>query len=100
MMRVVLSWLVFAALMCGTYGCAHVTPVPRVEYRDVKVAVPTPCKPNLGPTPDYPDTDAKLKAATDDYDYVSRLVAGRLMRIARGLAQEAALAACAAAPIP
>lgn len=80
-------------------GCATSGPRP-IEYREVQVAVPVKCVPKLGPEPDYPDTDAKLAAATDDFDWVKRLAAGRLMRIARDLEKSAALAGCAGAPSP
>ena len=95
------DWLLFAlaAIFMMLAACAH-KPLPSVEYRTVTVAVPVRCAPKLGPEPDYPDTDAKLKAATDDFDWVKRLVAGRLMRIARDAEKSAALAACAGSPSP
>lgn len=92
------SVLVLAALFflfAAMAGCAHTSPRP-VEYRETKVVVAQRCSPNLGPEPDYPDTDAKLKVATDDFDWVKRLVAGRIMRIARDAQKTAALATCAA----
>jgi hypothetical protein len=92
-------WFMSLAALVACSSCA--TPGPRpVEYREVKVAVPVRCAPKLGPEPDYPDTDAKLKAAQDDFDWVKRLVAGRLMRIARDAEKSAALAACAGSPAP
>ena len=66
-----------------------------VEYREKKVVVQVQCHPDLGPEPDYPDTDAKLKAATDDFDWVKRLVAGRALRIARDAQKTTALLSCA-----
>lgn len=95
--HMIVGYCALAILALG--GCAHnVAKVRPVEYREVKVAVPVRCDPKLGPEPDYPDTDARLKAATDDFDWVKRLVAGRLMRIARDAEKTAALAACAGKP--
>lgn len=93
----VIGWLSIAVLLAG---CAHGPQVPRVEYKVTEVAVPVRCTPKLSPEPDYPDTDAKLKAATDDFDWVKRLVAGRLVRIARDAEKTAALQACAAGTAP
>lgn len=68
---------------------------PRLEVRPVAAPIPVRCTPNLGPEPDYPDTDSALQAAPDLFARVRLLVAGRLMRIARDAEKSAALQACA-----
>ena len=75
-------------------ACATTPPAPQVVTKTVQVAVPVACKPAIGPEPAYPDTDAALKAASDVYQRVKLLVAGRLERIAREAALNAALGAC------
>ena len=81
------------ALLAMT-ACASTPPAPRIVTKTVQVAVPVACKPALGAAPAYPDTDAALKTATDVYQRVKLLVAGRLERIAREAELNAALGAC------
>jgi hypothetical protein len=40
-------------------GCVT-KPPPEIQTKIVNVAVPVPCKVNIGPDPAYPDTDADL----------------------------------------
>lgn len=70
------------------------TPEPIITTHDVGVAVPTKCKPEIGPEPDYPDTDEALAAASDIFEGVKLLKAGRKLRIARDGVKSAALQAC------
>mgnify|MGYP000005731411 CR=1 FL=1 len=58
---------------------------------------PTPDAPavRLGAPPAYPDGDEALRTAPDLFAQVRLLVAGRLLRIARAEALEAAIRACA-----
>jgi len=70
------------------------TGTPKVETQIVNVPIPVPCKPDLGPEPDYPDTAAALVGVTDIFAGVQLLKAGRLMRIAREAELLAALKAC------
>ena len=68
---------------------------PQVVVKEVQIPVPERCKPDIGPEPNYPDTDAALKASPDLFNRTQRLLAGRLMRIARDQVKSAALAGCA-----
>ena len=77
-------------------GCASAPPgLQPVQLRTVELPTPVRCRPELGPDPDYPDTDAALRAAPDLFARVRLLLAGRLLRIARDQEKSAALAACA-----
>lgn len=77
-------------------------PPPDPQIRTVRVELPVvqqcPALERLGPAPTYPDTQAALLAAPDIAVRVALLLAGRVLRIAREQAVNAALAACAAAP--
>jgi len=86
--------LVVCLGMLALAGCATTAPAPRIVTKTVQVAVPVSCKPALGPEPIYPDTDAALRAASDVYERVKLLVAGRLERIAHEALLNAAVAAC------
>lgn len=87
--------VIIAALLLG--ACKTVPdPEPRIEVVEVKVAVPVPCKAleQLGPEPEYPDSDAAIQA-TDDVGELAKLyVAGRLLRIQRLAEYTAAKSAC------
>lgn len=74
-------------------ACAS-TPAPRIEYRDVKVAIPVKCAINPGQDPTYPDTDEAIKAAPDIAEKVRLLLAGRFLRIGREAELKAAVAGC------
>jgi hypothetical protein len=77
-------------------GCASAPPAPApLQVRTVEAPIPVRCRPDLGPEPDYPDTDQALRAAPDLFARVRLLLAGRLLRIARDQQKSAALAACA-----
>ncbi len=77
-------------------GCASgPAETPPVRVRTVEIPTPVRCRPQLGPEPDYPDTDAALRAAPDLFARVRLLLAGRLLRIARDEEKSAALAGCA-----
>lgn len=68
---------------CKTTG--DVDPQPVVKTVEVKVPVTVPCKAleQLGVEPIYPDTNKALQGATDIFEQVRLLMAGRLMRIQR-----------------
>ncbi len=61
----------------------------------VEVPVHVPCNPDIGPEPDYPDTDAAIRAAPNIFVRAQLLMAGRVMRIARDVEKTVALAKCA-----
>ncbi len=89
-----LTGAILAAMLLA--ACASTTPSePTVQVRTVDVPIAVRCRPDLGPEPNYPDTDAALKAAPDLFSRVRLLLAGRLMRIARDGEKSAALQACA-----
>ena len=84
------------AVLAFVSGCASAPPQPQsIQVRTVELPTPVRCRPELGPEPDYPDTDAALRAAPDLFARVGLLLAGRLLRIARDQEKSAALAACA-----
>lgn len=88
MRRAFLSLLLLSA-------CAHTPAEPRVITQQVSVPVAVPCHPKLQPEPDYPDTDARIKAAPDDIFVLSQaLLAGRELRTQRIQELTAALSAC------
>lgn len=93
-MRIILAAMMLLAL----FGCAArpapPDPVVPVQLQPVKEAVPVRCAPNIGPEPDYPDTDAALKAAPNLFERVKLLLAGRLLRIQRDQEKTAALDGC------
>ena len=67
---------------------------PIITTTETPIALPVHCKTDVGPEPDYPDSDAALAAAPDVFSGVKLLLAGRKMRIARDGVKSAALAAC------
>ena len=88
-----IAGLLLASLLAA---CASAPPIEQsVQVRTVEIPTPVHCRPDLGPEPAYPDTDAALKAAPDLFARVRLLLAGRLMRIARDQEKSAALQACA-----
>lgn len=83
-----------AILSITLAACATTKPEPQIVTKEVQVPVMVKCHPDIGPEPDYPDTDARLKAAPDLFSKVQLLVAGRLMRLSRDAVKSAALSAC------
>jgi hypothetical protein len=76
-------------------ACEHMPPPePVIVTSEAKVPVATPCKPDLGPEPVYPDTRQALTSAPDLFERVKLLLAGRELRIAWTAAQAKALKAC------
>lgn len=67
---------------------------PIVQIQRVEVPAPVYCDTNVGPEPDYADSDAKLAAAPDILAAMEARVIGRFQRIARDQVKDAALAAC------
>lgn len=87
--------LILAACLALT-ACAHTQPAePVTVVQRVEIPVSTPCKVDIGPDPQYPDTDEALRSAPGLFERVQLLVAGRLLRIARDLEKTAALRGCA-----
>lgn len=85
-----------ACLLLAGCGATAALPPPEPRIVTVEIPVPTPvqCRPNIGPEPVYPDTDAAIAAAPDLFERVKLIVAGRLMRIAREVELNAALREC------
>jgi len=86
------------ALALLTAACAGGDrPEPRIRTVEVQVPVPQPCNAaaRLGAPPAYPDGDEALRAAPTLFDQVRLLLAGRVLRIARGEALEQAVRTCA-----
>lgn len=77
-------------------GCADKLPGEAPMPATVQVPVAVTCTPDIGPAPQYPDTDTALAGVPDIFEGVKLLKAGRLMRIAREAQLNAALAGCAA----
>ena len=92
------SVIALAALLTA---CAT-TSEPRIEVREVKVAVPVKCDPQPRPVKRaLPDTDAALKAAHDARNPdlgVQLLLAGRRLRNGYIGELEAALSGCTGDP--
>ncbi len=85
---------VIAVAACGK--AQRPEPIPIVETKEVKVAVPVPCKAlaSLGPEPAYPDSDAAI-AAEEDVGKLAKMYAkGRLLRVQRLAEYAVAKASC------
>lgn len=79
-------------------GCAGgERPEPQIRTVEVQVPVSVPCQASqrLGNPPTYPDTDEALRTAQTLFAQVQLLLAGRVLRIARNDALEAAVQTCA-----
>lgn len=75
-------------------SCAKpIPPEPIVRTMTVQVPVPVPCAVDV-PDPDYSDTDEALRNASDLFERVKLLLAGRLERDAHDQTEKAARAAC------
>lgn len=88
---------VLAALVAALVlpACAPTKPQePRIVTQIVQVPVPVRCDPQLGPEPDYPDTDAALLANPEIFVLAQILSAGRILRKAWSAKQAAALQEC------
>lgn len=72
-------------------------PEPQIRTVEVRIPVPQPCDAasRLGSPAAYPDTDEALRVAETLFDQVRLLLAGRVLRIARNDALEAAVQTCA-----
>jgi hypothetical protein len=84
------------ALLAGCATTAHIATEPTVRTVEVRVPVAQPCPAleRIGPRPIYPDTAAAIAAAPDIAAKVGLLLAGRILRMAREDAAEAAMRAC------
>lgn len=85
---------------CATGNRVPLEPTVRTVEVRVPVVVPCPALERLGPRPNYPDTNPALTAAIGIADKVRLLLAGRVLRMAREDAAEAAMQACAAPETP
>jgi hypothetical protein len=81
-------------LVGAALGACATSPGGRGAPRAVNLPTPIACRADIGPQPDYPDTDDALRAAADLFERVRLLAAGRLMRMARERDLTAALGAC------
>lgn len=91
-------WLLLAlALGACAPKVAGLPCPPKIQTVQVSVPTPVPCKAlqDLGPEPDYPDTDAALAKETSVFNQGKMLLAGRVLRTKRLLAYQAAKVACA-----
>lgn len=94
MKRLLAAIAVTGLLLAGCETAPPPVPEPRIVTVEIPVPTPVQCRPNIGPEPDYPDTDAALAAAPNLFERVKLIVAGRLMRIARERELNAALREC------
>lgn len=80
------------------FGCG----TPQVQYvtKEVKVAVPVYCNPDIGPTPNYPDTAEAILGAPDIEARAKLVMAGRTLRKQRESDLNAALTACKGPKVP
>ncbi len=85
---------ILASLLLLTACATDNAPKP-ITTVTVRVPVNVPCRPDIGAAPDYPDTDAAIKAAPDLFARVRLIVAGRLLRIQREAELNAAIKGCA-----
>jgi hypothetical protein len=86
--------LMFICILC-VYGCA--APVqPPLPPITIKVPVAVACIKDHSAlaAPNFPDTDAALKAAPNVFERVKLIVSGRLLRMAYEVKLEAALSGC------
>ena len=70
-------------------GCAT---EPRIEYREVKVVIPVPCRVDLPDEPDYATNSLALDAPI--FDMVRALLVEREQRTARDVEVTAAARSC------
>lgn len=91
----IIGFILLVVLLVGCAGQQE-RPEPEVRTVEVKVEVPIRCKAldDLGAEPEYPDTDAALKAAPNIFERTKLLVRGRLLRVGRLGQYQAARASC------
>lgn len=98
--------MALTGLMMSACGPRPPDPALGVRTVEVRVPVPAPCDPDLGPDPAYPDPDSvlrRLPGETVDQHLgrvIGPLLAGRKLRDQRLREQGAALAACRAPALP
>lgn len=82
-----------AAAFAVLAACAAASPstAPRVAL----TPVPVTCAVDPGAPPDFPDTEAAIRAAPDIFERAKLYAAGRLLRIGWEARLSAALAGCA-----
>ena len=83
-----------ACLLCLVACAPRLKPEPIVRTVTVQVPVPVPCRPDLGPEPEYADSPEALAAATDVFEAMKLRIAGRDQRHAREAVLRAALEGC------
>lgn len=91
--------LIPLALAAFLTACAHSE--PKIEVREVKIAVPVKCTPENDPRatkPVFPDSDEALAAAPNIFIAAQLAKAGRKLRIAYEGELEAALSGCTGDP--
>lgn len=93
-MKKVLSSLGAALAATSLVACAH-APEPKVRTVTVSVPVTRPCvAKDVDLAPQFPDTDAALRASAGAGDMMQLLAAGRLLRIQTLSEWAARLKAC------
>ena len=90
--------IIIAALALAS--CAPKPPVERIVIQEVKIPVPVPCDPQVGPEPLYADNAEALAAAPNILEAMRLRAIGRFERIARDQLKTAALDGCRSAGPP
>jgi len=86
--------IAIACVLCLGACAPRGKPEPIVRTVTVNVPVPVPCRPDIGPEPEYADSPEALAAATDIFEAVRARIAGREQRQARETVLKAALEGC------
>lgn len=86
--------LFILALLFLTACAAKVAPEPAVVIREVKVAVPVPCRIDMPPAPEWFDTATAIRAAKGADERAALVMAGRKQRQRYTAELTAALKAC------
>lgn len=97
-----LAYLALVLIVACLSGCGH-APEPEIRTVEVRVPVDDPAcsraaMERLGAAPAYPDTPEAIRGASDLFERVKLLLAGRGLRVAHEAALMAALKACASPP--
>ena len=87
--------LLIACLLALGACAPRPAPEPIVRTVEVRVPVPVPCRPDVGPEPVYADSPEALAAAPDVFEAMKLRIAGRDQRRGREAVLSAALAGCA-----
>lgn len=94
MKRFAILSMILALSACAATPAERPEPIIRTVEVKVPVVQPCPALEALGPSPEYPDSDAALTAAPNLYERVKLLIAGRLLRMTREANMSAIVQAC------